>query len=251
MAFILKQIKSFTFAGIFICMEYPDKPIIDVIIPALNEEESIGYVLQNIPSEVREVIVCDNGSSDQTADVAKSYGAKVVEQPVKGYGNSCLKGLDYVSKKMVKPDIVVFLDADYSDHPDEMHLLIRPILEEGKDLVIGSRALGVKEKGSMKPQQIFGNWLATKLIDLFYHYRYTDLGPFRAIRYNALLILSMRDRNFGWTVEMQIKAIKKKLACAEVPVSYRKRVGVSKVTGTLKGTILAGYKIIWTIFKLL
>ena len=232
-------------------MKYLVEPVIDVIIPALNEEGSIAKVLSDLPSSVREVIVCDNGSSDQTALVARSNGAMVISQPQRGYGNACLKGIEYLNNKEVKPDIVVFLDADYSDHPDELDLLVRPILEEGKDLVIGSRALGKKEKGSMKPQQIFGNWFATKLIRLLYDFRFTDLGPFRAIRYPALLSLFMSDRNFGWTVEMQVKAIKKNLACAEVPVSYRNRIGSSKVTGTLKGTILAGYKIIWTILKLL
>ena len=232
-------------------MKYLVEPVIDVIIPALNEEGSIAKVLSDLPSSVREVIVCDNGSSDQTALVARSNGAMVISQPQRGYGNACLKGIEYLNNKEVKPDIVVFLDADYSDHPDELDLLVRPILEEGKDLVIGSRALGKKEKGSMKPQQIFGNWFATKLIRLLYDFRFTDLGPFRAIRYPALLSLFMSDRNFGWTVEMQVKAIKKNLACSEVPVSYRNRIGTSKVTGTLKGTILAGYKIIWTILKLL
>ena len=232
-------------------MKYLVEPVIDVIIPALNEEGSIAKVLSDLPASVREVIVCDNGSSDQTALVARSNGAMVISQPQRGYGNACLKGIEYLNNKEVKPDIVVFLDADYSDHPDELDLLVRPILEEGKDLVIGSRALGKKEKGSMKPQQIFGNWFATKLIRLLYDFRFTDLGPFRAIRYPALLSLFMSDRNFGWTVEMQVKAIKKNLACAEVPVSYRNRIGSSKVTGTLKGTILAGYKIIWTILKLL
>ena len=200
---------------------------------------------------VREVIVCNNNSTDATADVALSNGATVVFQPQKGYGNACLKGMEYITTKTIKPDIIVFIDGDYSDHPEEMYALIAPITEGVADMVIGSRALGVREKGSMTPQQIFGNWLATWLIHLFFNYRFTDLGPFRAIRYDKLLDLKMIDRNFGWTVEMQVKAAKKKLRCTEIPVTYRRRIGISKVSGTVKGTIMAGYKIILTIFKYL
>jgi glycosyltransferase involved in cell wall biosynthesis len=229
------------------------KPIIDVIIPAYNEEKSIGLVIADIPDElVREIIVCNNNSSDQTAMVARQAGATVVDQPQKGYGSACLKGMEHISRKAEQdqPDIVVFLDGDYSDHPEEMSLLIRPIVEEGMDLVIGSRALGDMERGAMMPQQVFGNWLATNLIRLFYNYHFTDLGPFRAIRWDKLQALRMEDPDFGWTVEMQVKAAKYKLDCTEIPVSYRKRVGVSKVSGTIRGTILAGHKILWTIFKL-
>lgn len=231
-----------------------DKPVIDVIIPAFNEEQSIGLVLSEIPSGlVREVIVCDNASTDNTAAVARKHGAVVAYQPQKGYGSACLKGMAHILQKPANelPDIIVFLDGDYSDHPIEMPELIRPVVEQGYDLAIGSRVLGELEKGAMMPQQIFGNWLATNLIKLFYSYQFTDLGPFRAIRFDKLLELDMQDKDFGWTVEMQVKAAKKKYKCIEVPVRYRKRVGRSKVSGTIRGTILAGHKILWTIFKLL
>ncbi len=228
------------------------KPIIDVIIPAYNEEESIAKVIRDIPMDwVREVIVCNNNSSDNTAEVAESAGATVVFQPIPGYGSACLKGMEHVAAKEDTPDILVYLDGDYSDHPEELPMLIQPIMEEEIDLVIGSRAMGHLEKGAMMPQQVFGNWLATNLIRFFYKYEFTDLGPFRAIRYDRLMEIEMEDPDFGWTVEMQVKAAKFKLKCKEIPVSYRKRIGVSKVSGTVKGTILAGHKIIWTIFKLL
>lgn len=228
--------------------------IIDVIIPAYNEQASIGHVLKDIPKElVREIIVCNNASTDNTRSVALQNGATVVNQPLKGYGNACLKGMAYVKAKPMaeQPDIIVFLDGDYSDHPEEMTKLVAPILEKDMDMVIGSRALGDMESGAMMPQQIFGNWLATNLIRLFYNYNFTDLGPFRAIKWQKLLDIDMQDKTFGWTVEMQVKAAKHQLKCTEVPMTYRKRIGVSKVSGTLKGTILAGHKILWTIFKLL
>jgi len=226
-------------------------PIIDVIIPAYNEEASIGLVIADIPKQlVREIIVCDNASKDQTAIESKKAGATVVEQPRKGYGSACLAGMDHIFRKEVHPDIVVFIDGDYSDHPEEMPDLITPILRDNQDLVIGSRALGRMEESAMLPQQIFGNWLATNLIRILYKVEFTDLGPFRAIKYDKLLALSMSDPDFGWTVEMQVKAAKNKFNCVEVPVSYRKRIGISKVSGTVKGTILAGHKILWTIFKL-
>lgn len=227
---------------------------IDVIIPAFNEEQSIGLVVDHIPKNwVREIVVCNNNSTDWTAEVACSKGATVVDQPRKGYGSACLKGIEHLKNKPAEqqPDIVVFLDGDYSDYPEELPLLIQPILEEDYDLVIGSRALGDLEKGAMMPQQIFGNWLATSLIKLFYSYQFTDLGPFRAIKWEKLLEIDMKDPDFGWTVEMQVKAAKHKLKCTERPVTYRRRVGVSKVSGTIRGTILAGHKILWTIFKLL
>lgn len=230
------------------------KPTIDVIIPAYNEEKSIPHVLNEIPKDlVREIIVCNNGSTDDTPIVAKANGATVLDQPLSGYGNACLKGIEYLKEKpkSEQPDIVVFIDGDYSDYPQEMYGLVDPILENDIDLVIGSRALGDLESGSMTPQQIFGNWLATNLIRLFYDYHFTDLGPFRAIKWSKLLELEMVDRDFGWTVEMQVKAAKMKFKCEEVPVNYRKRIGVSKVSGTIRGTILAGHKILWTIFKLL
>ena len=229
-----------------------DKPVIDIIIPAYNEEKSILHVINDTPKEwVRDIIVCNNASADQTAEVAKAHGATVVNQPLKGYGNACLAGMAYVAAKTDKPDIIVFLDGDYSDHPEELPSLIGPITEGGMDLVIGSRATGSRESGSMTPQQVFGNWLATFLIRLFFGFQFTDLGPFRAIRYDKLLEIGMVDKNFGWTVEMQVKAVKKKMRCTEVPVTYRRRIGVSKVSGTVRGTIMAGYKIILTIFRYL
>jgi len=228
------------------------KPIIDVIIPAYNEEDSVAKVVRDIPKDwVRNIIVANNNSSDDTAKVAKEAGAIVVDQPKSGYGNACLKGMAYVADQNIKPDIVVFLDGDYSDYPEQLVDLVQPIMNDGVDMVIGSRATGEMEKGAMMPQQIFGNWLATSLIKLIYGYEFTDLGPFRAIRYDKLLVLDMKDKNFGWTVEMQVKAAKFKLKCTEVPVKYRVRIGVSKVSGTIKGTILAGHKILWTIFKLI
>lgn len=230
------------------------KILIDVIIPAYNEEQSIAKVLGDIPMDlVREVIVCNNASTDHTRAVALEAGATVLDQPLKGYGNACLKGIEYLKNKPVEeqPSIVVFLDGDYSDHPEEMVQLVAPIQNEGHDLVIGSRALGDMEKGAMMPQQVFGNWLATNLIRLFYNYEFTDLGPFRAIRFDRLLEIEMEDKTFGWTVEMQVKAAKYKLRTSEIPVTYRRRIGVSKVSGTLRGTVLAGHKILWTIFKLL
>ena len=229
------------------------QPIIDVIIPAYNEEESIGKVVADIPKElVRDILVCNNASTDNTKSVAAAGGAIVLNQPLKGYGNACLKGIEYLKNRPEneKPDIVVFLDGDYSDHPEEMTLLVNALLK-GNDMVIGSRALGDMESGAMMPQQVFGNWLATNLIRIFYNYQFTDLGPFRAIRYDKLMEIDMQDRDFGWTVEMQVKAAKHKLKCIEIPVTYRRRIGVSKVSGTIKGTILAGHKILWTIFKLL
>lgn len=221
-----------------------------VIIPAYNEENSVGRVIKDIPLNlVREVIVVNNNSNDKTAIVAKSAGATVLDELRQGYGFACLKGIDYLKKMERKPDIVVFLDADYSDHPEELPAIVAPILESDVELVIGSRALGDKERGSMTPQQIFGNWLATKLIKWFYGVIYTDLGPFRAIKYDRLIDLNMCDETYGWTVEMQVKAAKQGLKSIEIPVSYRVRVGKSKISGTIKGTILAGYKIITTIFK--
>ncbi len=230
----------------------PTYPKIDIVIPAFNEENAIGNVLKDIPSEwVREVVVCNNLSTDETARVASENGATVVDAPIKGYGNACLFGLAHIAKKEVHPDIVVFLDADYSDHPEELPKVVAPIIDEDYDLVIGTRALGQLEKGAMTPQQVFGNWLATNLIRLFYGYHFTDLGPFRAIKYDKLIALDMKDKTYGWTVEMQVKAAKQKMKCTEVPVNYRVRIGFSKVSGTIKGTIGAGQKILWTIFKYL
>lgn len=229
-------------------------PVIDVIIPAYNEEKSIALVVNEIPrSWVRDIIVCNNNSKDNTAEVARHAGAIVVDQPRAGYGSACLKGMEYIAARppAEHPDIVVFLDGDHSDYPEQLPDLIAPILHDGADMVIGSRALGDLEPGSMQPQQIFGNWLATTLIKLIYRTTFTDLGPFRAIRYDQLLALEMNDPDFGWTVEMQVKAAKAGIRSVEVPVRYRNRIGVSKVSGTLRGTILAGHKILWTIFKLI
>jgi glycosyltransferase involved in cell wall biosynthesis len=227
-------------------------PSIKVIIPAYNEEKSIGQVIEQIPKElVTEIIVVNNASSDNTEQRAKDAGATVLNEPNPGYGNACLRGIDYIRNQASTPDIVVFIDGDLSDYPQEMIHLVNPIIKNNVDLVIGSRALGQKEKGSMTPQQIFGNWLATRLLKLFYNANFTDLGPFRAIKFEKLLALGMQDKTYGWTVEMQLKAAKLALTCEEVPVRYRKRIGVSKISGTVKGTILAGYKIIHTIFKYL
>lgn len=224
--------------------------IIRVIIPAFNEENGVGQVVNEIPKQlVAEIIVVNNNSNDKTSEVAQAAGATVLDEPKAGYGRACLKGMDYLTKIQGRTDIVVFLDADHSDYPEEMTILIQPILDDKADLVIGSRALGNKERGSMTPQQIFGNWLATRLLKLFYNVTFTDLCPFRAIRYDKLLALNMQDKTYGWTVEMQVKAAKQKMRCAELPVRYRKRIGYSKVSGTVKGTVLAGYKIITTIFK--
>ena len=221
---------------------------IAVIIPAFNEEKSIGKVVNAIPKDlVQTIIVVNNNSTDDTINVANSAGAIVLTENRKGYGWACLKGIDYLKNQ--SPDIVVFLDGDFSDYPEEIIYLIEPILNQNMDMVIGSRVLGKREKGSLLPQQRFGNWLATKLIRLFYGAKFTDLGPFRAIRYDKLIALNMADKTYGWTIEMQIKAAKKKYHFCEVPVRYRKRIGVSKVSGTIKGTLLAGIKIIFAVFK--
>jgi glycosyltransferase involved in cell wall biosynthesis len=221
-----------------------------VIIPAYNEENAIGLVLKAIPRLlVQEIIVVNNNSDDNTSIMAQQGGATVLDELRQGYGQACLKGISYLENQNPKPFIVVFLDADYSDYPEEIEKLIQPILEEDFDLVIGSRALGNKEKGAMTPQQLVGNKIATVLLKLIYKVHYTDLGPFRAIRYDKLIALNMQDTTYGWTVEMQLKAAKMKLKITEVPVAYRKRIGFSKISGTVKGTVLAGYKIITTIFK--
>lgn len=227
---------------------------IHVIIPAFNEEDALPNVLREIPKGlVEEVIVVSNASTDNTEEVALELGATVLREEQQGYGFACLKGIAYIKAKPVaeQPDIVVFLDGDYSDYPEEMRTLVAPIIEEGYDLVIGSRALGEKEAGAMQPHQIFGNWLASTLIKALYGVKFTDLGPFRAIRYASLLAIEMQDQTYGWTVEMQVKAAKMRLRSTEIPVRYRRRIGVSKITGTIKGSVMAGYKILWTIFKYL
>lgn len=223
--------------------------IVDVIIPAYNEEQSLPKVLRDIPKLVRNIVVANNNSTDRTGEFAKAEGAQVVFEPKKGYGKACLTAMDWIKKQDVQPDIVVFLDGDYSDYPEELMLLIQPIIQNRADLVIGSRAMGKREAGSMTFPQVFGNWLATSMMRYIQGAKFSDLGPFRAIRWVDLLKLNMVDENFGWTIEMQIKAHKAGLRYLEVPVTYRKRIGVSKVSGTVKGVIGAGYKIIFTIFK--
>ena len=231
-------------------MEICDKPIIDVIIPAFNEEKSIGKVVSEIPLNwVRNIYVANNGSTDATVSVAESFGALTVTENRKGYGWACLKAMDAIAKLEITPDIVVFLDGDYSDYPEQLIELVKPIIEKDVKLVIGSRALGKKERNSLTPQQVFGNWLATKLMRIFYGLKYTDLGPLRAIEYKSLIALQMADKTYGWTIEMQLKAGRKKMTYCEIPVDYRKRIGVSKVSGTIKGSVLAGIKIIFAVWK--
>ena len=220
-----------------------------MIIPAHNEADSIGHVLNDIPSYVDEVIVISNNSTDATEKVAANLGATVLTESQKGYGHACLKGMSYIAGKPEKSDIIVFLDGDYSDYPEEMDLILKPIFEDNRDFVVGARVRQFREKGSMTFPQIFGNWLATTLMRLFFGSRFTDLGPFRAIKYEKLLQLEMEDKTYGWTVEMQLKVLRQKLSYAEVPVKYRNRIGVSKVSGTVKGAIFAGVKILGWIFK--
>jgi len=225
-------------------------PTVDVIIPALNELESIGLVLADLPADrIRETVVVDNGSTDGTAERARSLGATVVHEPRRGYGQACLTGIATLARRSDPPDVVVFLDADYSDHPEELTRIVQPIADDRADLVIGSRTLGEREPGALLPQARFGNMLASWLIRRLYGVRVTDLGPFRAIRWSSLMELGMADTNFGWTAEMQVKAARAGMAYCEVPASYRRRVGVSKITGTVSGTIKAGWKILYTIFR--
>ncbi|MBT8295887.1 MAG: glycosyltransferase family 2 protein [Gramella sp.] len=222
---------------------------IKVIIPAFNEAGSIGHVIADIPDFVEEVIVVSNNSTDDTEVNARKAGATVLTEDQKGYGYACLKGMDYIKKQQQKPDVVVFLDGDYSDYPGEMVEILKPIVEEDKDFVVGARVRKWREQGSMTFPQIFGNKLATTLMKLIFNSKFTDLGPFRAIRYNKLLQLDMQDKTYGWTVEMQLKALRQNLSYAEVPVHYRNRIGTSKVSGTVKGAIFAGIKILGWIFK--
>lgn len=224
-------------------------PLIKVIIPAHNEADSIGKVIQDIPNLVEEVVVVSNNSSDRTEENALMAGATVLKENRKGYGYACLKGMEYIASQHKNPEIIVFLDGDYSDFPEELEKIVEPVLKRDVDLVIGTRVKKWREKGSMTFPQIFGNWLATSLMKAFFNARYTDLGPFRAIKYDKLLALNMQDKTYGWTVEMQLKAIKKKYSYEEVPVHYRNRIGVSKVSGTVKGAFLAGIKILGWIFK--
>lgn len=225
------------------------RPIVKVIIPAYNEQDSIAKVINDIPKIVDEIIVVSNNSTDNTEINAQNAGATVLVERLKGYGYACLKGMDYIAKQKTKPEIVVFLDGDYSDYPEQLTAIIDPIINNNIDFVIGSRTKELREVGSMTPQQIFGNWLATSLMKLFFGAKFTDLGPFRAIKYNKLLALKMEDKTYGWTVEMQLKALKQKLNYTEVPMKYRNRIGISKVSGTVKGSIFAGIKILSWIFK--
>ncbi len=226
---------------------------VSVLIPALNEEGAIGAVLDEIPGPwqglpgplVTEVLIVDNGSTDRTTEIAREHGARVVREERRGYGSACLRGIAGIRDT----DILVFLDGDHSDYPEEIPLLIAPILAGEADLVIGSRVLGERERGALTPQQVYGNRLACFLIWLLFRHRYTDLGPFRAIRWESLQALGMVDRDYGWTVEMQVKALRRGLRVAEVPVRYRRRIGRSKISGTISGTVRAGYKIITTILR--
>ena len=226
--------------------------IVDVVIPALNEEASIALVLRDLP-QVRTVFVVDNGSTDLTAAVSAEHGATVVAEPQRGYGAACLRGLREIRERVQaggkRPDIVAFLDADYSDHPQYLTNLIEQIVDHDFDFVLGSRLLGEREAGAMPLQSIFGNKLACGLMRLFFGGKFTDLGPFRAITYPALKHLEMCDENFGWTIEMQIKATRARLRTIEIPVPYRKRVGTSKISGTVSGSLKAGTKILYTIAK--
>ena len=222
-----------------------DNSTVAVIIPALNEESAIGGVVAAIPAWVDDIIVVDNGSTDATAAIAGEAGARVIREPKRGYGAACLAGLAALSD----PDIVVFMDGDASDLPGEMALLVDPIIQGRADLVIGSRVLGAREPGALTPQARFGNWLACRLIQLFWGKSYTDLGPFRAVRHRSLLALNMQDRDYGWTVEMQVKAVRRGLRVMETPVSYRRRIGASKISGTVRGVLGAGIKILYIIFR--
>ncbi|MGY5354697.1 glycosyltransferase family 2 protein [Wenyingzhuangia sp. IMCC45467] len=225
-------------------------PKVAVIIPAYNEEQAIAHVIHDIPKNIVDcLIVINNNSTDNTQYVAQNAGATVLLEKERGYGYACLKGLNYIAMNNINPDIVVFLDGDYSDYPEEIINLINPIIQQDYDFVLGARTSTGREKNSMTPQQIFGNWLATSLMKIMFNATFTDLGPFRAIKYSSLLKLNMQDKTYGWTIEMQLKVLKQKMTYFEVPVKYKKRIGVSKVSGTIKGTIFAGIKILSWIFK--
>lgn len=222
---------------------------VTVIIPAYNEEDSIAKVIKEIPSLVNEIIVVNNCSTDKTATVAATAGATVLDENRMGYGYACLKGIEYAARQQSPPEVVVFLDGDFSDYPVELIKIIAPIQNNEVDFVVGARVKELREEGSMTPQQIFGNWLACFLMKGLFNSTFTDLGPFRAIKWETLQSLKMSDKTYGWTVEMQLKVLRQKISYQEIPVSYKKRIGVSKVSGTIKGTIFAGAKIIGWIFK--
>jgi glycosyltransferase involved in cell wall biosynthesis len=222
---------------------------IKVIIPAFNEEKAIAKVIREIPKIVDEIIVVSNNSTDKTIEVAEKAGATVLSESKKGYGYACLRGMEYITLQKTEPDIIVFLDGDYSYFPEELIKLVRPIQTGDIDFVIGARVKHLREKQAMTPQQIFGNWLATFLMRVLFGARFTDLGPFRAIKYQQLLKLNMEDKTYGWTVEMQLKVLKQKMTYIEIPVHYRTRIGSSKVSGTIKGSVMAGIKIIGWIIK--
>lgn len=224
-----------------------DRKRVSVIIPVLNEQDSIGLVIRDIPAHlVTEIIVVDNGSTDRTAEMARNAGARVVRENHRGYGAACLRGIASANR----PDIIVFMDGDYSDYPEEMERLVAPVVKGEADLVIGSRTAGARSKRVLPPHAYWGNRLTTWLITALHHYRYTDLGPFRAISHKGLMQLGMEDLNYGWTVEMQVKALIHGLNVVELPVSYRKRIGTSKVTGTMSGSVKAGIKMLYTVFSL-
>ncbi|MFC1851291.1 glycosyltransferase family 2 protein [candidate division CSSED10-310 bacterium] len=220
---------------------------IGVVIPALNEESSIAAVIGDIPPIVDVIVVVDNGSHDRTSELAEQAGAVVLHEPKRGYGYACTRGIHHLQSMGI--EVVIFLDGDYSDHPEELPDLLTPIIEENFDLVIGSRMIGKRDKGALLPQALFGNWLAGFLINLIWGYKFTDLGPFRAIKMEKLLAMNMVEFTFGWTIEMQIKAAKMMLRTKEIPVSYRKRIGKSKVTGTLSGTVKASIGILSCLFR--
>ena len=225
---------------------------VTVIIPALNEEQALPLVLRDLPP-VGRVIVVDNGSKDRTAELAAHAGAVVVPEPRRGYGSACLRGLAEIEQRIAAgeppPRVIVFVDADHSDHADLLPQLVAPIFEDRVDMVLGSRILGEREPGAMPPAAYFGNHFACFLMRVLFGARFTDLGPFRAINYAKLRELAMCDTNYGWTIEMQIKAVRAGLRWLEIPVPYRCRVGVSKISGTVSGVVKAGSKILWTIAR--
>lgn len=226
-----------------------DAPLdVAVLIPALDEEASIGRVVEALGDTVaRRILVVDNGSRDDTAAVARAAGAEVVHEPRRGYGSACLRGIAHYRAE--PPDVLVFVDGDFSDYPEELDRLVAPVASGESDLVIGSRVLGGAPRDALLPQARFGNWLSCRLIAALFGVDYTDLGPFRAVRWWTLEALDLRDKDFGWTVEMQVRAARLGIPAKEVPVSYRRRIGRSKISGTLMGSLRAGQKILWTIFR--